>query len=134
MNSKNILIVLGVLVILGLGYYFLKMRGSYKTVTTVSTPTSTPSVSGQPTVGGSKIVIQNFKYSPSTLTVKAGDTITFTNMDSVPHSIVSDDGKSFSTGELTQGQSTTFTAPAKAGTYPFHCSVHPTITGTIVVQ
>ncbi len=130
MNSKNILIVLGVLVILGLGFYFLKMRGSYKTVTT----TSTPAASGQPTASGLTIVIQNFKYSPSTLTVKAGDVITFTNMDSAPHSIVSDDGSSFSTGELSQGQSTTFTAPSAAGTYPFHCRVHPSITGTIVVQ
>lgn len=134
MNSKNILIILGVIVVLGLGFYFLRGRGSYKTVTTVPTSTSTPSASGLPAVGGSKITIQNFQFSPSSLTVKAGDTVTFTNMDSVAHTIVSDDGTTFDTGSLAQGQSNSFTAPTKLGTYAFHCSIHPTMTGTLIVK
>lgn len=130
MNSKNILIVLGVVVVLGLGFYFLRSRGSYKTVTTTSTPTA----SEQPAVSGAKITIQNFQFSPSSLTVKAGDTVTFTNTDSVSHTIVSDDGTTFNTGSLAQGQSSSFKAPAKTGTYAFHCSIHPTMTGTLIVK
>lgn len=134
MNRKNIiLIVLGILVIAGLGFYFFKGRGSYNTVTNVSSPTTGPT-SAQPTAAGSTIVAQNFSFSPASLTVKAGATVTFTNNDSVSHTMVSNDGTSFNTGQVAGGTSTTFTAPAQVGTYLFHCGIHPSMTATLIVQ
>jgi plastocyanin len=73
------------------------------------------------------ITIQNFAFGDP-LTVKAGATVKVTNMDVAAHDAVSDDGK-FKTALLKQGESATFTAPAKPGTYKFSCSVHANMTG-----
>ncbi|MFL6076434.1 MAG: cupredoxin domain-containing protein [Mycobacteriales bacterium] len=62
-----------------------------------------------------------------------GTTVTVTNKDSAPHTVTADNGE-FQTEELSQGQSGTFTAPARAGTYKFHCAVHPNMHGTLTVQ
>ena len=80
--------------------------------------------------GGTTITEQNFAFSPSTATVKAGDTVTFTNNDSAPHN-VKIDGKEL--GVQNQGESKTWTA-TKAGSFPFSCTIHPSMTGEITVQ
>ena len=76
--------------------------------------------------------IQNFSFSSPTITIKSGDTVNWTNLDGVGHTITADDG-SFDSGILTQNNSysKTFTAP---GTYKYHCRPHPYMQGTIVVQ
>lgn len=83
---------------------------------------------------GASIEIKDFKFSPSTLTVKAGEKITFTNRDLPGHSITSDEQGLFDSGVLGKDQSGTITAPTKPGTYAFHCTPHPSITGTLVVE
>jgi plastocyanin len=77
------------------------------------------------------ITISDFAFAPATLTVTAGDTITWTNEDSVVHTATSTTG-AFDTGELAQGESSsvTFTAP---GTYAYICSPHPDMTGQVTV-
>ncbi len=96
---------------------------------------STPS---QPTGKGlessAAVVIQNFAFNPKEITVKAGQTISFTNKDLAGHSLTSDDGTSFDTGVKGQNQSGAFTAPTTPGTYTFHCTPHPGITGTLIVE
>lgn len=82
--------------------------------------------------GKNTITIQNMAFAPATLTIKAGDKVTWTNQDAVGHSATADDN-SFDTGVLGQGQSGSITF-SKAGTYTYHCSVHPYMKGTIVVQ
>jgi plastocyanin len=77
------------------------------------------------------ITIQNFKFSPALLTVRAGQTIEVVNMDSAAHTITADDG-SFDSGTLEKGQHYTFTI-AKAGTYSYICDIHQYMTGTIKV-
>ncbi len=94
--------------------------------TVQSNPTNAPEATKN------AVTIKNFAFSPATLTVKVGDKVTWTNQDSVGHSATADDG-SFDTGVLQQGQSGNATFN-KAGTYAYHCSVHPTIKGTIIVQ
>jgi len=81
---------------------------------------------------GQVIAINNFDYSPKTITVKAGTAVTWLNSDTVDHSVVADDD-SFDTGVLKSGEkgSYTFTRP---GTYAFHCETHPSMTGTVVVE
>lgn len=82
--------------------------------------------------GKNAVTIQNFAFSPASITIKAGDSITWTNEDSVGHSATADDA-SWDTGVLSQGQSKSVTF-AKAGTYTYHCSVHPNMKATVIVK
>jgi plastocyanin len=79
-----------------------------------------------------EVRIDNFSFAPQTLTVAVGTTVTWTNRDDIPHTVVSTDGVFKSKVRDTDEKfSYTFT---KAGTYPYYCSVHPKMTGTVVVQ
>jgi Icc protein len=75
--------------------------------------------------------IDNFAFAPTQLTVKAGSTVEWTNKDDTPHTITSDDG-AFGSEVLDTNQTFHFTFD-KAGRYPYHCKLHPTMTGTVVV-
>jgi plastocyanin len=86
----------------------------------------------QQNVPPNTVVIQNFAFSPNNLTVKAGTTVTWINNDSTAHTVVSDTG-AFQSQNLNNGDKFTFNF-TKAGTYSYHCSIHPSMTGTIVVQ
>jgi len=102
-----------------------------------STPAPAPSATapGATADGTNTIAIRNFAFSPATLTVKAGTTVTWMNDDGTTHTIVSDAGTpdSFGSPPLANGASYPFTF-AKAGTYTYHCSIHPSMKGTIVVE
>lgn len=98
--------------------------------TTIPNTTNTNPPASTPTTHN--IDISNFAFSPSTLTISVGDTVTWTNKDAVGHTIFSY-SNTFKSDTLSQGQtySHTFTA---AGTFEYHCSLHPSMTGTITVQ
>jgi plastocyanin len=85
---------------------------------------------GGSTTGGTTVVEKNIAFDPSTLAVKAGDTVTFKNDDSVPHN-VKIDGRELGTQQ--PGESKTWTA-SKAGSYPYSCVIHPSMTGEITVE
>jgi plastocyanin len=86
----------------------------------------------QPSAASAEVKIDNFSFGPETLTVPVGTTVTWTNRDDIPHNVVSTDGVFKSKVRDTDEKfSYTF---AKAGTYPYYCSVHPKMTGKIVVQ
>ena len=79
-----------------------------------------------------EVKIDNFSFTPATITVAAGTTVRWTNRDDIPHTVVSDDQKFESKALDTDDQySYTFTKP---GTYPYFCSIHPKMTGKVVVQ
>ena len=78
------------------------------------------------------IVMKSFHFAPVSLTVKAGDTVTWRNMDEEPHTVVSETAL-FRSGALDTNDAFTFTFD-KPGTYKFVCSIHPQMTGTIVVK
>jgi plastocyanin len=80
-----------------------------------------------------EVNIDNFSFSPATITVKAGTTVTWTNRDDIPHTVVADDKQSFKSKVLDTGEKFTFTA-TKPGTYGYFCSIHPKMTGTLVVE
>jgi plastocyanin len=75
------------------------------------------------------VAIQGMKFVPADLSVAVGDTVTFTNMDSAPHTGTANDG-SFETGKLSKGQSGTVTISA-AGDHAYFCKVHPSMKGVI---
>ncbi len=79
------------------------------------------------------INIQNFKFSPATLIIKKGEAIVWTNMDSVRHTVTSDSGNELDSSLLSTQQtySHTFT---KTGTYAYHCTPHPNMKATIIVE
>ena len=78
------------------------------------------------------VKIDNFSFTPATLTVKAGTQITWTNADDIPHTVVSDD-HSFRSKVLDTDEKFTFTA-SNPGTYSYFCSIHPKMTGKVVVE
>jgi plastocyanin len=81
-----------------------------------------------------EVKIDNFSFGPEVLTVAAGTTVTWTNRDDIPHTVVStDDPKSFKSKVLDTDEKFSFTF-SKAGTYPYFCSIHPKMTGKVVVK
>ena len=78
------------------------------------------------------VTIQGMQFQPATVTVAEGIKITWTNMDGMDHTVTSNDGTSFNSGTISPGGTFTYTAVA-AGSYPYHCSIHPTMTGTVQV-
>jgi amicyanin len=108
---------------------------------------SMPGMSGMPTApsatdgsapqapaapaGPNEVNIDGFAFAPATLTVKAGTTVTWTNKDEDPHTVV-DNGGAFRSQALGSGGTYSFTFPA-AGTFDYICSVHPFMHGNVVV-
>jgi plastocyanin len=80
-----------------------------------------------------RIEIKDFAFNPKTLTVKSGEKITWINHDDEPHTVVSVEKQFKKSSALDTDQEFTVTAGAP-GTYTYFCSVHPKMTGTIVVQ
>jgi plastocyanin len=78
------------------------------------------------------VTIAGFAFDPATVTIQVGDTVTWTNQDAIAHTATAGDG-SFDTGNI--GPSTTASATFDtAGTFAYHCSIHRTMTGTVVVE
>ena len=81
-----------------------------------------------------EVKVDNFSFGPATLTVPVGTEVTWTNRDDIPHTIVStDDPKAFKSKVLDTDEKFSF-AFTKPGTYPYFCSIHPKMTGTVIVQ
>ncbi len=78
------------------------------------------------------VTIDNFSFAPATLTVKAGTTVTWTNKDDMPHTVVSTD-KSFASQALDTDEAFTYTFRSP-GTFDYFCSIHPRMTGRVVVE
>ncbi len=115
--------------------------GSGTTPTTGTSGGSTPVATATQAGNTQTVMITTdssgaFAFSPASLTIKAGTTVTWTNATAVPHTVTSDDGKSFDSGAanpINQGGtfSFTFTTP---GTFAYHCAIHPFMKATIIVQ
>lgn len=86
-----------------------------------------------------KVIMQNRIYEPKSITVTVGTKVTWINQDAYGHNIVSgtrgaaDAGSLFKSDNINQGDSFSYTF-TKAGTYPYFCSVHPGMDGTIIVK
>jgi amicyanin len=89
---------------------------------------------GDKPVATDHVTIQNFAFSPSSITVKAGTTVTWTNQDSTPHTVTVANNPNlvFDSSSLKQGDSYSMTFK-KAGTYDYTCDFHPDMHGKVVV-
>ncbi len=122
METRAQLWVVGLGVVLA-GAAFLRVAaGKEATLTPANSPAMTQEVK-----------IDNFTFAPASVTVAPGTTVRWVNRDDIPHTVVSDDKTTFKSKPLDTDQefSYTFTKP---GTYPYFCSIHPKMTGKIVVQ
>jgi len=88
--------------------------------------------SDQPSAANVAVKIDNFVFGPQTITVLVGTTVTWTNSDDIPHTAVSTDGV-FKSKVMDTDEKFSYTF-TKAGTYSYFCSVHPKMTGQIVVK
>src|SRR5271157_3986817 len=88
-------------------------------------PTAAPSTEAA-------VKIDNFSFTPATITIPVGTTVRWTNHDDIPHTVVSDD-KAFKSKVLDTDEQFTYTF-TKPGTYSYFCSIHPRMTGKVVVQ
>src|SRR5215467_15825295 len=79
-----------------------------------------------------EVGIDNFSFGPQSVTVAAGSTVKWTNRDDIPHTVVSTEGV-FKSRVLDTDESFSFTF-SKPGNYPYFCSIHPHMTGSVVVQ
>lgn len=135
MNNKVIIGIIVAIIVIGGGFVIFNKQSVRKINVQENTPSAnqnqTAPTSAVPT-SKNDVEIKNFSFAPETLTIKVGESVTWTNQDSAGHSATADDN-SFDTGILSQGQSGSVTF-SKAGTYTYHCSVHPNMKATIIVQ
>ena len=99
-----------------------------------STTGTSPSPSATASNAANHLTIQNFAFHPSTMTVKAGAVVTVTNADSTAHTVTATGAKAFDTGTIAPGRTVTFTAPKSPGSYPYICTLHPFMKGTLTVS
>jgi plastocyanin len=96
----------------------------------------TPTIKATPLPGLSQTVLivnnsdGSFGFSPATLTIRPGTTVTWKNMSSAPHTVTSDDGQAFDSGNIAPGGTFTFKFTV-AGSYSYHCNIHPYMRATV---
>src|ERR1700758_694432 len=86
----------------------------------------------QPSAANVAVKIDNFVFGPQEITVPVGTTVTWTNSDDIPHTAVSTEGV-FKSKVMDTDEKFSYTF-TKAGTYSYYCSVHPKMTGQVVVK
>lgn len=119
--KKIVLTVIAISSLLFLGASCYKSSSNSNNTTNTSAPVATNQIS-----------ISNFAFSPQTVKVTPGTKVTWVNNDSVAHTITSNDNK-FNSTQLASGASFEFTF-SESGTYNYHCSIHPSMTGQVIVQ
>jgi len=85
-----------------------------------------------PSASEAAVKIDNFSFSPATITIPVGTTVRWTNHDDIPHTVVSDD-RTFKSKALDTDEQFTYTF-TKPGTYNYFCSIHPKMTAVVVVK
>ncbi|HVP94611.1 MAG TPA: plastocyanin/azurin family copper-binding protein [Methanoregulaceae archaeon] len=106
--------------------------------TSYSQPPGTTVVTQTPGTGGSTVTIQNFAFIPSSITIPRGTTVTWINQDPADHQVINDaqgsivQGALFTSDPLPKGASYSFEFD-NPGSYPYHCSIHPSMKGTVTV-
>ncbi|HEY2592729.1 MAG TPA: cupredoxin domain-containing protein [Chloroflexota bacterium] len=109
----------------------MDMSGSPTPAAATGSQTASSQPSGSSQMSATTVSIASFAFAPKTVTVSPGQSVTFTNNDSVAHTATS---STWDSGDIEPGASYSLTAPSTPGTYTYHCSIHPFMTGTLIVQ
>ena len=109
--------------------FWLTLFGGTRAVAASALPAAAAVVEGAP---AAPVKIDNFSFSPNPLNVSVGTQVRWTNQDDVPHTVVAED-KSFKSKALDTDDAFTYTF-TKPGTYSYFCSLHPKMTGKVVVK
>ncbi|WP_328678113.1 cupredoxin domain-containing protein [Streptomyces sp. NBC_00322] len=108
-------------------------NGSGNDTTTPATSASSAPSSTSNT-GAAHISIKNFTFIPAKLQVRPGTKVIVENQDSVTHTLTATGDKKFDTGDIDPGETATFIAPSTSGSYPYICTIHPNMKGTLTVS
>lgn len=140
------LVIIAIIVILGIFYLTTQNTPSYTAPATPSTNTSSSTIPAQnlptnppaninppATVQTFAVEISGFAFNPKTITINKGDTIKWTNKDSTNHPIISDTGNEIDSGNLVKDATYSHTFN-NTGTYNYHCQIHTSMKGTVIVQ
>jgi len=133
---KKTIIIVAVVIVVGIGVYYIFSNSSYQGVPSVSVPAAQSSTAPNTTVSAPSAVnvsIKNFSFNPSALTIKIGTKVTWVNNDNVSHTIISDSGNLLNSETLSPGQSFSFTF-VNPGSVGYHCKIHSTMKGTIIIE
>ena len=133
---KRILIIAVVIIVAAGAWLALSNKNKSTTSPTSSTSQTSQNQSSKTSIkptGENEISIQNFSFSPASLTVQKGKTVKWINQDSVAHTATENDGKNGpSSPELAPGQSYSFTFN-EDGVFHYHCALHSNMTGVVTV-
>lgn len=127
--------VVAIVVVIVIGVIaWLTFGGSSKNNNTTSNSSSGSSSSqSSQAVSTDAVTIQNFAFSPASITVKKGSTVTWTNNDATGHTVTESDGQTGPASQLlSNGQKYSFTFN-QTGTFRYHCTIHSEMTGTVTV-
>ncbi len=153
MNNKAVWAVVVVVIVIG-AWYMMMPNGAQAPVDSSNTPAGTSDASGAPVTPGTQTnadagssavgvdvnvgtslaasaTIKGYAFAPGTLKIKKGTAVTWTNQDSVKHSVVADSGK-WTSDLLGQGGTYSHTFDT-VGTFSYHCGPHPYMKGTVEV-
>jgi plastocyanin len=131
MSISRFIALVVVLVLMLAGAIYFAQR-SDNNISSTNSDTTTSSGTDQEISGGS-ITMTNMLFTPSQITVQKGAAVTWTNSDTVVHTVVADLGNGPDSGDIAPGSSYSYTF-TDTGSYQYHCSLHPSMRGTIVVK
>lgn len=137
--KKGLLAVLAIVVVVG-GAAALMVMNNKDEGGNPSNPSSSNSDSDSSTnpsnqdqaVATTSVTIADMSFSPATITVQKGSTVTWTNQDSTPHTVTGDDSGNMDSDSLSQGDTYKFTFN-ETGTFTYHCNFHSDMTGKVIV-
>ena len=141
-NLRIILVLIGLVIVLIVGWFLtmqMNTKNSVKLGTNTKPNTNTQvnfPLNNQSANSASEtynVEIKNFAFSPLTLTIKKGNSVVWNNQDSVTHTIKSDSGNEIDSSSLSNGETYSHTFEI-AGTYDYHCGIHPNMKAKIIVE
>lgn len=136
MRKSGWIVIIVVLIVIAAAAVALTHKSSYNSQSTGQTPPNTNNQAAsnvnQPGAVGT-VNIKDMMFTPSQITVSKGATVTWTNNDTTSHTVVADLGNGPNSSPIAPGGKYSYTFD-QAGSYQYHCSIHPSMRGTIVVK
>ena len=129
LSDSNIRFVAGIFMI---SIFMISNSCSKSTAYNTPTTGNTGSTGGTGGPGANQVFIQGMAFNPASITVTAGTTITWTNKDAIAHTVTSD-SNAFDSGSVKSGGTFSFTF-STAGTYSYHCTIHPSMVASVTVN